>query len=184
MRDEHSDVQPSRSHLQLQDGTMCIYIYRDEFFHVSGVFFHQKMKSFQHCFVLFARWCHIFEMFHVSGVCCWQFFTPKTNSFQHCFIFMQVHLKQNEGGARPCNGFYVLFARRYQLGMKEKNLFKMFHVSGECCWEIMFRSLVSVFLQHTTNMLIPTSSQTRVSRVMYSRVYRVLAVPQYHRNWD
>ena len=69
------------------------------------------------------------------------FFTPKTNSLQHCFIFMQVHPKQNEGGARPCNGFYVLFARRYQLGMKEKNLFKMFHVSGECCWEIMFRPL-------------------------------------------
>lgn len=88
------------------------------------------------------------------------FFTPKTNSLQHCFIFMQVHPKQNEGGARPCNGFYVLFARRYQLGMKEKNLFKMFHVSGECCWEIMFRSLVSVFLQYTMNMLIPRSSQT------------------------
>ena len=160
MRDEHSDVQPSRSHLQLQDGTMCIYIYIDELFHVSGVFLFTKkwtrfniVLSYLQDGAIYLR-CSMLVVYAAGN-----FFTPKTNSFQHCFIFMQVHLKQNEGGARPCNGFYVLFARRYQLGMKEKNLFKMFYVSGECCREIMFRSLVSVFLQYAMNMLIPRSSQ-------------------------
>lgn len=51
--------------------------------------------------------------------------------------WFQDHLKQDEGPARPCNGFYVLFCLCRTIGTirttwdGKKIFLKMFHVSGE-----------------------------------------------------
>ena len=108
------------------------------------------------------------------------FFTPKTNSLQHCFIFMQVHPKQNEGGARPCNGFYVLFARRYQLGMKEKTYLRcsmlVVNAVGKSC-SVPCISFPTVYNEYVDSKIISNRMRDLHGHVMASMSFSACAVP-------